>query len=135
MHVVPRLAIAGVVTSVSLCSLLAASASATAPSKSGWWNAATANGVALPQPTTSAADLHVGQGPNGPSAYAAVAYDLPGVTVTSALIELKVVAQSTVGTIFLSACPTKDVVWKAGGNQPIEVGNLRLAVPERQPTG
>lgn len=120
MYVVPRLAIVGMVTSLSLCSLLAASASGQGPSKFGWWNTVTANGVALPQPTTSADALHVGQGPKGPSAYAAVAYDLPGVMVTSAVIQLKVVAQSTVGQIVLAACPTKDLVWKTGGDQPID---------------
>ena len=33
-------------------------------------------------PTTGADDLHVSQGPSGPAAYAAVAYDLFGATVT-----------------------------------------------------
>ncbi|MDT7539475.1 MAG: hypothetical protein QOI82_3060 [Actinomycetota bacterium] len=96
------------------------SAWADAPSKSGWWNALSGGGAALPVPTTGADDLHVSQGPNGPAAYAAVAYDVLGQTVTAATLELKVVANSTVGTIDLMACPTKDSSWKAGGDQPMD---------------
>lgn len=96
---------------------LASGAAADAPTKAGWWNAATANGVALPQPTTSAGDLHVGQGPTSPTAYAAVAYDLTGQAVSAATLELKVVANSAVGTIDVTACPTKDAAWKAGDDQ------------------
>ncbi|MCU1588748.1 MAG: hypothetical protein JWP11_4, partial [Frankiales bacterium] len=96
---------------------LAGTAWADAPTKTGWWNAASANGVALPMPTTSADDLHVGQGANGPTAYAAVAYDLTGQVVSAATLELKVVANSAVGTIDVVACPTKDSAWKAGGDQ------------------
>jgi hypothetical protein len=99
---------------------LAGTAAADAPTKSAWWNAATANGVALPAPTTSADDLHVGQGPTGPSALAAVGYDLAGLVVSSARLQLKVTPNSTVGTIDVVACPTKDTAWKAGGDQPFD---------------
>jgi hypothetical protein len=98
----------------------AGTAWADAPSKSGWWNAMSAGGAALPVPTTGADDLHVSQGPNGPAAYAALAYDVLGQTVTAATLELKVVANSAVGTLDLMACPTKDASWKAGGNQPMD---------------
>jgi hypothetical protein len=100
--------------------MLAPGAWADAPAKSGWWNAAAAGGVALPQPTTAAEDLHVGQAPGGPSAYAAVAYDLLGQAVSAATLELKVVANSVVGTVDVMACPTKSASWQAGGNQPYD---------------
>jgi hypothetical protein len=99
---------------------LASGASADAPSKAGWWNGATANGIALPMPTTSAGDLHVAQGPSSPLAYAAVGYDLAGQGVDSATLQLKVTANSTVATIDVMACPTKDASWKAGDDQPID---------------
>ena len=93
------------------------SALADAPTKTGWWNEASVNGVALPQPTTGADNLHVQQGPSGPTAYAAVAYTLLG-AVPSATLQLKVAPNSAVGTPDVLACPTKDAAWKAGGNQP-----------------
>jgi hypothetical protein len=93
---------------------------ADAPSKSGWWNALSGGGAALPVPTTGADDLHVSQGPNGPAAYAAVGYDLLGQAVSAATLELKVVANSAVGTPDLMACPTKDNAWKTGGDQPMD---------------
>jgi len=101
------------------CLLCAASgaALADAPTKTGWWNEASANGVALPQPTTGADNLHVQEGPSGPTAYAAVAYPLLG-AVPSATLQLKVAPNSALGTPDVLACPTKDATWKAGGNQP-----------------
>jgi hypothetical protein len=93
---------------------------ADAPSKAGWWNALSGGGAALPMPVTGADDLHVSQGPNGPGAFAALGYDVFGQVVTAATLELKVVANSAVGTLDLMACPTKDTSWKAGGNQPMD---------------
>ncbi len=104
---------------VAVTCLPAGAALADAPVKTGWWNAASANGMSFPAPGTGADDLHVGQGPAGPSAYAAVAYDLTGQSVTGATLTLKVVADSAVGTTDVLACPTADAAWKAGGNQPI----------------
>ncbi|GAC1608480.1 MAG: hypothetical protein NVS3B26_05530 [Mycobacteriales bacterium] len=98
----------------------AGTAQADAPTKTGWWNAASANGVSRPMPTTSADDLHVGQGANGPTAYAAVAYPLLGQGVSGATLQLKVAASSAVGTLDVMACPTKNLAWKAGGNQPYD---------------
>jgi hypothetical protein len=98
----------------------AGAAAADAPTKAGWWNALSGGGAALPAPTTGADDLHVSQGPNGPAAYAALGYDVFGQTVTAATLELKVVANSAVGTLDLMACPTKDTSWKAGGDQPMD---------------
>ncbi len=72
----------------------------------------------LPQPTTGADELHVSQGPARPAAYAAVSYDLTGQDVTGAVLTLTVVPDSAVGTTDVLACPTQDVAWKAGGNQP-----------------
>ena len=104
---------------VSLTAALGGLALADAPTKAGWWNAATAGGVALPQPTTSTDDLHVSQGPSSPAAIAAVAYDVLG-TLSDATLLLKVVPSSAVGTVSVAACPTKDSTWKAGGNQPYD---------------
>jgi hypothetical protein len=104
---------------VALVSALGGLALADAPVRTGWWNAATAGGVALPQPTTSADDLHVSQGASGPAAFAAVAYDLAG-ALTDATLVLKVVPSSAVGTVDVAACPTRDGAWKAGGNQTID---------------
>jgi hypothetical protein len=89
----------------------AGAAQALPPTKTGWWNAASAGGAALPMPTTTAGDLHIGQAPNGPSAYAAVSYDLLGQAATSASLTLKL--KSALGTPALSACITKDNSWKA----------------------
>jgi hypothetical protein len=99
---------------------VAGTAYADAPTKAGWWNAATANGVALPQPTTASGDLHVAAGPTGPAAYAAVGYELAGQAVTGGLLTLKVVANTAVGTVAVKACPTKDDSWKGGDDQPID---------------
>ena len=101
----------------SMSLLLAAGAAADAPAKTGWWNAASAGAVALPQPTTAADDLHISQGPGAPAAIAAVSYDLFAGAVTGALLSLTVVPDSAVGTVDVVACPTKDASWKAGGNQ------------------
>ncbi|MEO6206064.1 MAG: hypothetical protein ABIO67_11885, partial [Mycobacteriales bacterium] len=99
--------------------LLAGTALADAPVKTGWWNAATANGSVLPAPTTGSDNLHVSQGPTGSASFAAVAYDLTGQDIIGATLQLKVAPQSAVGTIDVKACPTAGVDWKAGGNQPI----------------
>lgn len=115
---------AGVVMALAVVPLLlvaaAGSAWAEAPSKTGWWNALSAGGAALPAPTTAADDLRVSQGPNGPAAFAALAYDVFGQVVTAATLELKVVANSAVGTLDLMACATADAAWKPGGNQPMD---------------
>lgn len=94
-------------------------AGAEAPAKTGWWNAAAAGGLVLPQPTTGGDDLHVGQGPGRPSALAAVSYPLPTTDLAGATLTLTVVPRSAVGTVDVLACPTRDDSWKAGGNQPI----------------
>ena len=104
---------------VAVVCLPAGAARADAPVKTGWWNATSANGMSFPAPGTGADDLHVGQGPAGPSAYAAVAYDVAGQSVIGATLTLKVVANSAVGTTDVLACPTADATWKSGGNQPI----------------
>jgi hypothetical protein len=93
---------------------------ADAPSKAGWWNALSGGGAALPVPTTGTDDLHVSQGPNAPAAYAALGFDLLGQAVSGATLELKIVANSAVGTVDLMACPTKDNAWKTGGDQPMD---------------
>ena len=102
--------------------LASVSAQADAPSKAGWWNAASLGGVVAPMPTTAAGDLHVGQGPQGPTAYAAVAYDLAGQPGSTAVLELKVTRNSTVGTPDLTACLTKSATWKAADNGPVADG-------------
>lgn len=99
--------------------LLAGVALADAPVKTGWWNAASVNGSVLPAPTTGADELHVSQGPTGAASFAAVAYDLTGQDITGATLQLKAAPDSAVGTTDVLACPTIDVAWKPGGNQPI----------------
>jgi hypothetical protein len=107
-------------------------ASALAPAKAGWWNAASAGGISAPQPTTAAGDLHIGQGPTGPTAVAAVDYELSGER-PSAVLELKVRSGSTFGTAALVACPTKDRGWKAVDNGPMSAAPAydcsRFSVP------
>ena len=51
-----------VAASVSRCRRPSAARLPLTRQPDGWWNAATAGGVALPQPTTGADDLHVSQG-------------------------------------------------------------------------
>jgi hypothetical protein len=107
-------------------------ASALVPAKAGWWNAASADGISAPQPTTVAGDLHIGQGPTGPTAVAAVDYELPGES-TAAVLELKVRSGSTFGTAALVACPTKDRAWNAVDNGPMSAAPAydcsRFSVP------
>ena len=116
MRRIRRCAAAGA-GALGLVGALSGLALADAPTKTGWWNASTAGGVALPMPTTGADDLHVSQGPSGPAAYGAVAYPLLGGTVTGATLQLAVVPNTAVGTVDVAACPTKDASWPAGGNQ------------------
>jgi hypothetical protein len=99
---------------------LAPTAWADAPARTGWWNVISAGGMALPMPATAADDLHVSQGPSGPAAFSAVAYDLLSQPVESATLQLKIAPNSMVGTVLVLACPTKDASWKAGGNQPYD---------------
>ena len=94
----------------------AGTAQADEPRRTGWWNAASAGGVAAPS-TTSADDLHVGNGGTGPLAVAAVSYI--GQPYTSATLTLHIVSNTAAGTPAVIACPTKDDTWKAGGDQPL----------------
>lgn len=99
----------------------AASGTATgpgAPLRTGWWSTLSADGTALPAPTTAAGDLHVGADPNGPTAFAAVAYAPLAPAADSAVLTLKIVTQNTVGTPALRVCPVTTASWPAGGDQP-----------------
>jgi hypothetical protein len=111
--------------------LLPDPASAAAPVKAGWWNAASAGGISAPQPTTAPGDLHIGQGPTGPTAIAAVAYELVG--EHPAVLKLEVRSGSTFGTAALVACPTKVRSWKAVDNGPMSAAPAydcsRFSVP------
>jgi hypothetical protein len=112
-----RVALILITTGLLSAAFAPGAASAQPPTKAGWWNAASAGGAALPMPATAAGDLHIGQGPTGPSALAAVAYDLLGQPVSSAVLELKL--KNAVGTPTLTACVTKDASWKAAENGAI----------------
>jgi hypothetical protein len=94
--------------------LPAAAAAAAEPEKSGWWNRLSAGGLVVPQPTAQPGDLRVASGADAPSAYAAVLYRTP--EATGATLDLTV--RSTVGTPKVVACPTREVDWPGGENQP-----------------
>jgi hypothetical protein len=81
----------------------------------GWWNTASGGGQAAPDPTAPDGGLHIAVAPGEILAYGAVLYNLaPDATAT---LELKVSGQ---GTPVLQACPTKDLSWKDGGDQPAD---------------
>jgi hypothetical protein len=88
-------------------------ASADAAVRTGWWNTMSGSGQSAPEPTAPDGGLHVAVTPGQMVAFGAVLYDLP--QDATATLELKLSSQ---GTPVLSACPTKDSSWKAGGNQP-----------------
>src|SRR3954470_5727797 len=115
---VRRLAVVGAAVGLATLVVSTAAALAQPPAKAGWWNAASAGGAAAPLPTTAAGDLHVGQGPAGPTAIAAVSYDVFGV-VSNAVLELKLTSGTAVGTPALHACVTKDNAWKAQEDGPM----------------
>lgn len=95
-----------------------------APTRTGWWSAASGNGTAVPQPSTADGDLRVmrvvqtsqAPGLDAPAAFAAVLYRAEG---TRGALTLKLRDQRVVGTPDIAACPTKGTTWKAGGDQPI----------------
>lgn len=93
-------------------------ANAASPIKSGWWNVASLGHIVTPMPTTAMGDLHVGQATNGPTALAAVAYDLSGERISAALLELKVTANSAIGVPTLAICPTTRE-WKPAQDGPM----------------
>lgn len=94
---------------------------ATNPSsvQSAWWNVAVPGAVAVPSPTT-ANELQVGEGAQGPLSFAAVRFEAPGgVDPGSATVVLRLdVAQTgNVGTAEVAACVTT-TPWAPGGDQP-----------------
>lgn len=86
--------------------------------RTGWWNAVSVPGAALPAPTRAPSDLRVGYAGHAPTAYAAVLYSAPG--ATTATLDLLLVPGRAVGTAVMAACPTKDTTWTAGPNQSID---------------
>src|SRR3954453_11465771 len=88
-------------------------ASADPAMRTGWGNTMSAGGRAAPAPTAPDGGLHVAVTPGQIVAFGAVLYDMP--QDATATLELKLSGQ---GTPVLSACPTKDSSWKAGGDQP-----------------
>lgn len=95
----------------------AAGAWAEEPERAGWWNRASAGPLAAPVPSEPG-DLRVASGVHGPSAFSALLY--PTVGSTSATLDLKVRAGSTVGTPEVVACPTVTTEWPEGENQPYD---------------
>ncbi|HZU72945.1 MAG TPA: hypothetical protein VE990_09265 [Acidimicrobiales bacterium] len=102
--------------------VLAAPATAVVPSKTAWWNELPA-GV-LPGPLVGANELAVGDSPSGPTAIAALAYQVgPDVSAdpgsAGATLVLPLNTSSSVGTPAVEACPVSPSAtgWQAGGNQ------------------
>ena len=94
----------------------------------GWWNTATANGTAAPSPTTPTGGMRVAAGTGTsqtqvpgtvPStqvaAYGALLYELPEGATATLVLKL---AQAAQGTPLVVACPTHDIAWTAGDDQP-----------------
>ncbi len=94
----------------------------------GWWNTATANGTAAPSPTTPAGGMRVAAGSGTaqtqapgtvPSpqvlAYGALLYELPDGSTATLVLKL---AQAAQGMPLVLACPTHDIAWTAGDDQP-----------------
>ncbi|MBC7374479.1 MAG: hypothetical protein H7323_10870, partial [Frankiales bacterium] len=100
-----------------LATALSTPALAAAPERTGWWNALSAGTVVAPAPTTADGDLRVANGPDGPTAYAAVLLSAPG--ASSATLNLLVRPGTVIGTPQVVACATKTDDWTKGGNQPI----------------
>ena len=102
-------------TALLVLSGAAGIAAADAPGRQGWWNLAH-QGVQPPTPPDVPADgLLVQGGPNGPSAVAALRFDVPpGSGVTGLRL---VVAGSAPQASGVRACPAAPV-WKAAQNGP-----------------
>lgn len=96
----------------------ATAALAEEPERTGWWNRLSAGPLTAPAPTTQPGDLRVASGGDEPSAYSALLYTTAG--STSATLDLKVRAGSTVGTPEVVACPTVTTEWPEGENQPYD---------------
>ena len=111
-----RMAGAGLLTAaaVSVAATWPTAASADAPVRTGWWNTMSGGGQSAPSTTPDGA-LHVAVTPGQILAYSAVLYSLE--QDATATLELKLSGQ---GTPVLEACPTKDLSWKEGGNQPTD---------------
>lgn len=110
-------ALAGVAAGAAI-GTSAASAAGTSPERTGWWSALTLGGTTLPAPTTPEGDLRVANGPDGPTAYAALLYPAGG--AAAATLTLAVATDRSVGTPELLACVITDDSWQAGGNQAFE---------------
>ena len=95
---------------------LAPAALAESPTRTGWWNTASAGTLAAPAPTTASGGLHIGAGAGQTLAYAAVLYPLTaGSTAT-----LTLAIDNQNGSVAVQACPTTTTTWKAGGDQPAD---------------
>lgn len=111
-----RRAVLGAV--VAVAGLLAVpSAAAAPPERTAWWSAVSGPGLAVPQPTTAEGDLRVARGTDV-LAFAAVLYRAEG--STSGMLRLPVRQGRTTGTPDVVACPTVDLAWEEGGNQPMD---------------
>lgn len=101
--------------------LLAAGPAAAEPAASvtsGWWNEAGTGAVTAPS-TASSGQLQVSSGLQGPLAFAAVRITVPAnldPATATATLSLVQVANSAVGTVAVSACPTTSS-WSPGGDQ------------------
>lgn len=103
-------------------------AHAAPPLRVAWWNTATANGAAAPSPTTPAGGMRVAAGSGNAQtqvpgtvpnpqvvAYGALLLELPEGATATLVLKL---AQAAQGTPLVVACPTHDLAWTAGDDQP-----------------
>src|SRR5438309_6935 len=89
---------------------------ARAPVRVGWWNSVSAPGLAAPAPTTPSGGLRVAAAPGQVLAFGAVLYRVP--LGSTAKLTLKIAAVE--GAPLVQACPTKNIRWKAGDDQPAD---------------
>lgn len=95
--------------------LLAPAADAQAPVRVGWWNTVSAGTLAAPSPATPRGGMHIASAPGQVLAYGAVLYPL---ATKGSVGRLTLGIASSQGTVQLLACPTRNVTWSGGDDQP-----------------
>ena len=95
-------------------------ASADAPTKVGWWNAASGGGQSAPAPDASTGGIRVAVSSSQVTSFGAVELPLPkdgSGTLTLAITHMTGSSSQVLNDI--QACPTKDDSWKSGDDQPV----------------
>ena len=101
---------------ITMAALHAQVALAQAPARVGWWNTVSAPSLAAPAPTTPAGGLRVSAAPGQVLAFGAVMYRVP--VGSTAKLTFKIAGAQ--GTPQVQACPTKNIKWKGGDDQPAD---------------